>query len=59
MVGMNLKLSVRARARNPRAGAAQEAGSISGVIVDPTGALVARANVTAINTDNGVRLLPR
>ena len=40
---------------SPAAGAAQEAGSISGVIVDPTGALVARAKVTAINTDTGVR----
>src|ERR1039458_7516077 len=34
------------------AGAAQEAGAISGTIYDPTGALVPRAKVTATNTDN-------
>jgi TonB family protein len=39
----------------PAAGAAQETGSISGVIVDPTGALVARAKVTTVNTDTGVQ----
>ena len=37
----------------PTAGASQEAGSISGIIVDPTGALVARAKVTTVNTDTG------
>jgi TonB family protein len=37
------------------AGAAQEAGAISGTIYDPTGALVPRAKVTATNTDNGVQ----
>ena len=39
----------------PRATAAQEAGSISGKIVDPTGALVPGAKVTATNTDDGVQ----
>jgi TonB family protein len=38
----------------PTAGASQEAGSISGIIVDPTGALVPRAKVTTVNTDTGV-----
>jgi TonB family protein len=40
----------------PAAGAAQAAGSISGVIVDPTGALVARANVKTVNTDTGMTM---
>jgi TonB family protein len=40
----------------PAAGAAQETGSISGVIVDPTGALVARANVKTVNTDTGMTM---
>jgi TonB family protein len=39
----------------PAPGTAQDAGSISGTIVDPHGALVPRANVTAINTDTGVK----
>jgi TonB family protein len=54
-LGMNVMFSVAAAAQTPAAGPAQEAGSISGVIVDPTGALVARAKVTATNTDDGVQ----
>jgi len=40
----------------PASSAAQEAGSISGVVVDPTGALVARANVKTVNTDTGMTM---
>ena len=36
---------------------AAEAGSIAGVIVDPTGALVPRATVTTVNTDSGWRMV--
>jgi TonB family protein len=54
-LGMNLMFSVAAAAQAPAAGTAQEAGSISGRIVDPTGALVPRAKVTATNTDDGVQ----
>jgi TonB family protein len=36
--------------------AAQANGAIAGVIVDPTGALVPRAQVTATNTDTGVQV---
>jgi hypothetical protein len=55
MAGLNLKLSAGAGAEIPSLGAAQEAGAISGKIVDPTGALVPRAKVTATNTDDGVQ----
>jgi TonB family protein len=37
----------------PTAAAAPNVGSIAGVIVDPTGALVPRAQVTVVNTDTG------
>jgi TonB family protein len=37
------------------AAAAQSDGAIAGTIVDPTGALVPRAAVTAVNTDTGVK----
>jgi TonB family protein len=55
MAGLNLKLSAGAGAESPSLGATQEAGAISGKIVDPTGALVPRAKVTATNTDDGVQ----
>jgi TonB family protein len=48
--------SPQSAAPPPAAGAAQEAGSISGVIVDPTDALVARANVKTVNTDTGMTM---
>jgi TonB family protein len=40
----------------PTAGAAQGDGAIEGTIIDPTGALVPRAQVTATNTDTGVQV---
>jgi TonB family protein len=55
MAGLNLKLSPGVGAEAPSLGAAQAAGAISGKIVDPTGALVPRAKVTATNTDDGVQ----
>jgi TonB family protein len=45
-----------AAAAPARAGAAQGGGAISGTIVDPTGALVPRAQVAATNTDTGVQV---
>jgi TonB family protein len=56
MTGMNLKLSAGAGAETPSLGASHEAGAISGKIYDPTGALVPRATVKAVNTDTGIAL---
>jgi TonB family protein len=41
----------------PAASAGQGDGAISGTIVDPTGALVPRAQVTVVNTDSGWRMV--
>jgi TonB family protein len=44
-----------AQAEAPAAGAAQGDGTIAGSIVDQMGAVVARAKVTSVNTDNGTQ----
>ncbi len=49
--------NVAAAAAQEAAGVAQGNGSIAGVIVDPTGALVPRAQVTATNIDTGVTIM--
>jgi TonB family protein len=36
-------------------GAAEQAGSIEGTVIDPTGAVVAGAKMTTVNTDTGVK----
>jgi len=52
-----LNVSYRPQSAAPQtaATAAHGVGAIAGVIVDPTGALVPRAKVTATNTDTGVQ----
>jgi len=50
------KVSYEPQSAAPSPNALQGDGSIAGIIFDPTGAVVARANVHATNTDTGLKM---